>query len=229
MNLYGYIYRKHFNIYTLFERLRSYNEKECPYKQFKIIAELQSNVTYVLIVAIRDSYTASYFSILTYGPNNITFNSISKSRIELIILSILSWKCALGLQTTYTSELTEESQIYPRICGKGNYYYETIQVNVEQAGSYTFDTNSTIELYGYIYENEFDPSYPNKNLITQSNFGCGKFHFQLGSYLEVNTVYILVVTTFDPNVKGSFTLNVTAPYNVTLNRISKLVFLRYKD
>ena len=90
MNLYGYIYRKHFNIYTLFERLRSYNEKECPYKQFKIIAELQSNVTYVLIVATRDSYTASYFSILTYGPNNITFNSISKSRIELIILSILS-------------------------------------------------------------------------------------------------------------------------------------------
>ena len=118
--------------------------------------------------------------------------------------------------------MTKETPVYPRVCGKGNYHYQTIQVTVQQNGSYTFDSNSTIELYGYIYKNDFDPSYPNENVLTQSNFSCGRFYFQFGDYLEVNTVYILVVTTLDPNVRGSFTLFVTGPNNVTLNQIGRV-------
>ena len=72
-----------------------------------------------------------------------------------------------------------------------------------------------------MYRNDFDPSYPNRNLLAQSNFSCGKFHFGLAEYLELNTRYILVITTFDPNVIGSFTLFVNGPHNVTLNRIDK--------
>ena len=130
-------------------------------------------------------------------------------------------KFLLGLQRTYNSELTKESSVYPRICGKGNYHYQIIEINVEQNGSYTFDSNNTIELYGYIYNNDFDPSYPNKNLITQSSFSCGRYYFQLGSYFEINKIYILVVTTFEPNIRGSFTLFIIGPNNMTLNRISK--------
>ena len=127
----------------------------------------------------------------------------------------------LDLQTTYMSELTEQNQVYPRVCGIGNYHYEIVHINVEQSGSYTFDTNTSILLYGYLYRNDFDPSYPNRNLLAQSNFSCGKFHFGLAEYLELNTRYILVITTFDPNVIGSFTLFVNGPHNVTLNRIDK--------
>ena len=144
----------------------------------------------------------------------------------------------IGHQTTYTSELTKHTPVYPRVCGQGNYHYETFQINVRQDGSYTFDTNSTIELYGYIYENEFDPSYPNENLLkqsdylltqgnfvlTQTRFNDGKFYFQVKNYLKVETVYILVVTTLDPNAIGSFTILITGPNNITLNRISKCEF-----
>jgi len=124
------------------------------------------------------------------------------------------------LQRIYSSELTKENQVYPRVCHKGKYHYETIEINVEQNGSYIFDGNSTILLYGYLYENNFDPSYPQQNLITQSHFSCGN-HFQLGSYLQTNINYILVVTAFDPNVRGAFTLSINGSNNVTLNRIGK--------
>jgi len=125
------------------------------------------------------------------------------------------------LRATYSSELTKENQVYPRICGKGNYHYETIQINVKHNGSYTFDTNTSLLLFGYLYENNFDPSFPNQNLLIESSFSCGQYHFELGDYLEVNHVYILVITTFYPNMRGSFTLLVTGPHNLTLNRINK--------
>jgi len=132
-------------------------------------------------------------------------------------------KFSLDLRTTYSSELTKENQVYPRICGKGNYHYETIEISIEYSGSYTFDidTNSSILLYGYLYKNNFDPAYPNQNLFIESNFACGVYDFELGDYLEADHVYILVVTTFDPNVRGSFKLLVTGPHNLTLNRINK--------
>ena len=92
---------------------------------------------------------------------------------SLELFFVLQLTFFLGLQVTYSSELTKETQVYPRVCGKGNYHYETLQITVQQDGSYTFDSNTSILLYGYIYRNDFDPSYPNQNLLTQSNFSCG--------------------------------------------------------
>ena len=126
----------------------------------------------------------------------------------------------LALQATYQSELIEETPVYPRVCGKGNYHYEAIQIEIQHSGSYTFNANSTIKLYGYIYRGDFDPSYPNTDIITQSNFSCGS-SFKVGNYLEANKVYTLIVTTFDPNVRGPFTLFIIGPTNITFNRISK--------
>mgnify|MGYP006904173597 FL=1 len=120
--------------------------------------------------------------------------------------------------------MTEKTQVYPRVCGKGNYHYDTIQINAQQEGSYTFDSHTDIQLYGYIYRNDFDPSYPDKNLLTQSNFSCGE-DFKVGSYFEVNTIYILVVTTSNPDVRGNFTLLIIGPNNITFNRISKWIFI----
>ena len=78
-----------------------------------------------------------------------------------------------------------------------------------------------IQVFCYIYRNDFDPSYPNKNLFIESSFNCSN-RFKLGNYLEINVIYILVMTTFEPNVRESSTLLVTGPNNITLNRLSKL-------
>jgi hypothetical protein len=127
----------------------------------------------------------------------------------------------LGIQATYASVLTKNTQTYSRICGRTNYYYETIQVNVQENSTYTFDSNSSIITYGYIYKNNFDPSHPTENLLTQSNYTCGEYHFQFSTELQVNTTYILVVTTFESNVQGVFSVFVYGVNNVSLNHISE--------
>ena len=79
---YGHLFKQHFNPYSLSERLLSFNYEGCSEThQFKIITELQSNVTYVLIVTTRLGDMMGNFSILASGPNNVTFYHISKSNV----------------------------------------------------------------------------------------------------------------------------------------------------
>jgi len=74
----GFLYKEHFDQFIPDKRLIARSFKGCPYGQFKIITELQSSVTYILIMAVHGSVSRSN-SLLVYGPNNITFNPISKS------------------------------------------------------------------------------------------------------------------------------------------------------
>ena len=134
---------------------------------------------------------------------------------------VLDQRFLLGIQSTYASVLTKDTQTYSRVCGRTNYHYETIQMNVQENSTYRFDSNSTIITYGYIYEHSFDPFNPTENLLTQSNYSCGGYHFQLATYLQVNKIYILVVTTFEPNVQGAFSVFVYGPNNASQNRISE--------
>ena len=197
----GFLYTQHFNPFNLSERLLADNQKNCPTLQLSMITNLTSNLTYILVVTTFFDQVKGNFEILVSGPNKVNIYRIN-------------------IQAIYSSQLTKDHQVYPRICGTGNYHYETIQINVQLSGSYTFDnSNSSILLYGYLYENNFDPTYPMKNLITQSSFSCNN-PFKLGSYLEINRVYILLVTTFHASVRGSFTILVTGPHNLTLNKIT---------
>ena len=62
--------------------------------------------------------------------------------------------------------------------------------------------------------------------ITESNFSCSRFQFYLAANLQINITYVLVVTTFDPNVQGEFSVIVNGPNNVDLNRTSKFFLLK---
>ena len=88
-------------------------------------------------------------------------------------------------------------------------------------GVYSFNSNNTNITYGYIYENDFDPSNPTNNLLAESSISCRRYHFKFGTYLKINKTYILVVTTFEPYVQGEFSLFVIGPNNVSLNRTCK--------
>lgn len=57
--------------------------------------------------------------------------------------------------------------------------------------------------------------------MKQSNYSCGGYDFQFSIYLQMNITYILVITTFQPNIRGEFSVFVYGSNNVTLNRISK--------
>lgn len=130
----------------------------------------------------------------------------------------------MSIQSTYySSELTSDSQNYSRTgCWTLEYYYEAIEINVSETGGYSIISNSTMNTYGYIYENNFDVFNLTKNLIAEDDeSGCDDHQFKLTKQLRVETRYILIVTTFDPNRFETFSVVVIGPKNVSFNRISE--------
>ena len=84
INAYGYLYKHHFNPHSSSERLLFYDDEGCFSNQFKITAELEFNVTYILIMTTFRSYIRGNFSILVSGSNNVTFSRISEFNIRLL-------------------------------------------------------------------------------------------------------------------------------------------------
>jgi len=66
---------------------------------------------------------------------------------------------------------------------------------------------------------------PTKNLLVQSNYSCGRFHFQFSVNLQQSTTYVLVVTTLEPNIRGPFSVLVYGSSNVNLTRIGMIKLL----
>ena len=94
---------------------------------------------------------------------------------------------------------------------------------MQHDGSYIFDSNNTIGLYGYIYEKDFNPFDLRQHSITESILECDNI-FRLAASLHINVTYILVVTTLEPNKQGPFTVFISGPDNVTINRIGEYTF-----
>lgn len=126
------------------------------------------------------------------------------------------------VKSAHSSALTINSQTYaPTDCNKPIYYYEAIQVNVAHVGYYMFNSESTIATDGYIYKDTFFPYSPTTNVLSMSYSSCDKNQLELGTILHINTTYILVVTTHDPNMTGNFSVFASGPNNVSFNRISE--------
>jgi hypothetical protein len=125
----------------------------------------------------------------------------------------------------YSSALTTDSQTYGRTsCTSLNYYYETIQVNVVKTDWYTLSSNSSLDTYGYLYKDHFNPFNPSENLLLRDDDGCFKNQFRLVTYLQSSARYVLVVTTYYSNVTETFSIVAFGPDNVILNHISKYLY-----
>jgi hypothetical protein len=127
----------------------------------------------------------------------------------------------VNIQLTYPSELTVDSQTYYRDCRTPNYHYETFEINVVTAGAYTVWSESEIETFGYIYKHGFDPLQPFENLLLQHSGSCNGGQFKLITDLQIDTRYILVVTTYDSNVTGNYSVWISGPNNISFNHFSK--------
>jgi hypothetical protein len=94
------------------------------------------------------------------------------------------------------------------------YYYDAIQVDVSRAGIYLIESHSLIDIYGYIYEDSFNPSNPNWNLLSYDDDSGENRQFKLTIFLRPKITYILIVTTFRRNSTGTFTVNASGPKSV---------------
>ncbi len=121
----------------------------------------------------------------------------------------------------YSSALIEGSQPYFRDCQTSNFYYQTVQVNVDIIGFYSFSSKSSFDTYSYIYKDNFNSLDPLNNLLSQDDNSCNDKQFKLIIELYTNTTYILVVTTYYPAKTGQFSILVFGPNNVKLNHNGK--------
>lgn len=121
------------------------------------------------------------------------------------------------MNSTYSSSLTNESSIYNRLnADEDEYYYESIEINVDTNGLYEITGISSIYLYGYLYNQTFDPLNSSLNLITFDSDPNLSFSSELYS----NLVYQLVISTVNPNETGSFEIIVSGPGQTRFSSIT---------
>ncbi len=127
----------------------------------------------------------------------------------------------MNIQLEYSSKLTADSPTYYRDCQIPKCHYETLEIYVNRKGVYVLWSESNINSVGYIYKNDFDSLKPLENFLLQHDGYCNNGQFKLIIDLEINTRYVLVVTTYRPNTIGNFSIFISGPDNVTVNYFSK--------
>jgi len=74
-------YEQYFNPYIEYEPRNQPYLINCPGVSRKLIVELQSDVTYILVVATISAPMIGNFYVLSFGPNRIILNKIRKCDI----------------------------------------------------------------------------------------------------------------------------------------------------
>jgi len=107
---------------------------------------------------------------------------------------------------------------------ENRYYFESIQVNVLIKGTYIFTSNSSINTYGYLYDDQFNPADLSLKLISENDDSNGQGQFRIAAILQSHRIYILVVTTFSPATTGQFSIvsSGLAPVDMYTARVSKV-------
>ena len=130
---------------------------------------------------------------------------------------------SLPIQNVYFSSLSTNSQIYSRNCDKQNFYYESIQVKVKESGYYSFRSYSTIDAYGSIYRNTFNPLNPSENLFRTEDDSYSDLQFRLDIYLTGDMTYVLVMTTYRLEQIGEFLIVALGANKIILERLSEYI------
>jgi len=76
-------YEQYFNPYIEYELLYQPYQINCPGipNPYKLTVELQSDVTYILVVATITAPRIGNFSVLSFGPNRIILNKLRKCNV----------------------------------------------------------------------------------------------------------------------------------------------------
>lgn len=107
----------------------------------------------------------------------------------------------------YSSALTMDSTFMWRTPGSSDVtFYQAVEIEVTTASMYMFLSNSAMDMYGYLYKNTFDPTHLTDNLLVSNDDGAGDHQFVLLVALQPMLTYTLIVTTFEQNTIGDFTI-----------------------
>ncbi|UJR18100.1 hypothetical protein I4U23_005000 [Adineta vaga] len=207
MDTQGFIYNNSFNPSLPDQNLMSFDDDAGVNKQFILTVVLQATTKYILFVTSYAGNTLGEFSIIGLGPATINFSAINSSKIEF--------------KSNYSSALTVDSPFYVRSYGSTiRFCYQAIEISVSTTGIYTISSNSTIDTYGVLYNNTFNPADPDRNQLSSDDQTGGNDQFLLANILQAMTTYILVVTTYYDGVTGDFSLVGEGPDSISFSPIN---------
>ena len=126
-------------------------------------------------------------------------------------------------QNIYSASWSTNSQIYSRNCDKQYFYYESIQLKVIKSGYYSFHSYSTIDPYGFIYKDTFNPLNPTENLLHAEDDSSSSLQFKLNTRLSGNMTYVLVISTYELKETGTFSIVVQGPNKIILEGLSEYI------
>ncbi|CAF1355118.1 unnamed protein product [Adineta steineri] len=97
--------------------------------------------------------------------------------------------------------------------------------------SFSFDhfgnISGTIDSYGSIYKNKFNPLDPSENLLKTDDDSSPVDQFKLDIRLDVDTIYVMVVTTSDSKQIGEFSIAALGKDKLILERLSTPVNIQF--
>jgi hypothetical protein len=116
---------------------------------------------------------------------------------------------------TLSSSLTTNSEAF-----SGPTYYALFEVIAPVEGDYIIRSDSTMDISGRLYRENFYPESSEINAIQYDDDGGGNLQFQIKTYLRNDSRYVLLVTTVQPNVTGNFGITVSGLNQVRLREIN---------
>lgn len=127
------------------------------------------------------------------------------------------------METVYSSEFTLNSSVcYELLSIVANVYCEAIKIDVTETAQYTIVGNSKMKILGYAYENNFTIFDLEKHAIERSHYinNCDE-QFRIVLHRQMNTSFILVISTRYAFQQGKFSIVISGPSNVSIKKIGK--------
>ncbi|CAF4071728.1 unnamed protein product, partial [Adineta steineri] len=168
----------------------------------------------------RSNQLSPPFSFTFDRSKNMFVTDPYSDRIQKFKYLKKSCGTPVNIQLKYSSKLTDDSPTFYRDCQVPQCHYETLQIHVNTTDLYVLWSENNINAYGYIYKNDFNPLKPSKNLLLSHGGECNDEQLKLIFNLEINTRYILVVTTHNPKTTGNFSIFISGPNNISLSPFS---------
>ncbi|CAF1504202.1 unnamed protein product [Adineta steineri] len=193
IDTYGYLYDGLFDPLFPSVNLIGEDDNGNDNYQFLIKMSLRNKYKYILIITTSRERVIGDFLINVKGPSSVNLTPINQT------ISI------------YNNILSINSSTYSRFRLDENiacYYYQAIQIKTDTNGIYSFISNSSMDTYGYIYNNSFNPLYSSQNLIKSDDNSGNNRQFRINLPLVSHHTYVLIITTQEENIKGNFSIKV---------------------
>lgn len=129
------------------------------------------------------------------------------------------------VRTEYLSKFTMNSHKcnYLSACTQLDSYCEIIEIHATEEGSYIITSESAMNMQGFICENNFTLFDLNINLIKRDDNSHYNKQFKMEMYCKMNTSFILIATTSKLFEQNLFSIIVSGPSSVSMQRISMCV------